>query len=126
MLNNALVARMRMHTGGSPTVSASVPTASQFIEQRRPMAAAAAPMHMPHPPPNSPGVVAGHAGYHNGVAGHFVAHQPAGGAVPTAMMIGGFQAFSRAGMPIGPRTYSLDNKIDLGGANAHDGRRSHR
>lgn len=51
VLNNVLVARVRLHTGASPVsalVSTSVPTAHTFVEQQRP----SEPPRMP--PPSQP------------------------------------------------------------------------
>ena len=82
VLNNALVARMRMHTGGAsaggasaaPAGPSTLPTASQFLEQRP----AARPMPRPMPVashPYNPMPYGGHHGAHHG-GYHAVAHAP--------------------------------------------------
>ena len=135
VLNNALVARMRMHTGGSTSVA--VPTASQFVEQ-----SCVRPTHAPRGGAGSGGY-ASSSGFNAVSAGGYstgyvpapmtvVPNQPMSGkSIAThhqpAQMIGGLMpAYSQRGF-VGPRQFSLDNKIEMfgGGANVHERRKMH-
>lgn len=121
VLNNALVARMRMHTGSSSVCT----TADQYIELSQAQRLEPPQFH-PHAPPHPAHVNATqqtrpvfaaaapppHYVYPHAQAFAHAAPQPK-------------PAYGRSGFIV-PRQFSMDNQIDMhgGGANAHDARKA--
>lgn len=103
VLNNTLIARMRLHEGAGLTA----PTATQFVERQRPIQT----MPLTQSPTQQSSYHIGHSA-------------PARQSLIAPMRTGPCPAYSRPGFVV-PRQYRLDNKIEMhgGGANAHDGRR---
>lgn len=153
VLNNALVARVRLHTGGGAGSLASpgVPTASQFIQQQQQQCAPRPVAHTPastaFPVRNAqsatsyttlgsgaPPLVCGRDTASVSVSGLAL---PSGvSAVPmhdsyrvhaaTPMMPPPTYYTAPNGKIVAPRKFSLDNKIEMmgGGSTAHDPRRT--
>lgn len=126
VLSNALVARMRMHTGAGPNVATAVsaacplPTASQYIAQARPQRPSVLPVaacpYSSHPQPLLPVSLTSVVPF----AASTSAQSPPLPAQPRPMFAP-VHAYSRAGF-IAPRQFSMDQKIEMhgGGADAHD------